>query len=59
MDKPFGEWNSFKIRMIGERVTVVFNGETVVDMRRWKIPSRTRSPRDSGGEKDEKLPPAG
>ena len=31
MDKPFGEWNSFKIKMIGERVTVVFNGETVVD----------------------------
>lgn len=31
MDKPFGEWNSFKIRMVGERVTVVFNGETVVD----------------------------
>lgn len=31
MDKAFGEWNSFKIRMIGERVTVVFNGETVVD----------------------------
>ncbi len=31
MDKPFGEWNQFKIRMIGERVTVVFNGETVVD----------------------------
>ena len=31
MDKPLGEWNTFKIRMIGERVTVVFNGETVVD----------------------------
>ena len=31
MDKPFGEWNTFKIRMIGEQVTVVFNGETVVD----------------------------
>lgn len=31
MDKPFGEWNQFKIRMIGERVTVVFNGEKVVD----------------------------
>ena len=31
MDKPFGGWNSFRIRMIGERVTVVFNGETVVD----------------------------
>lgn len=31
MDRPFGEWNQFKIKMIGERVTVVFNGETVVD----------------------------
>jgi hypothetical protein len=31
MDKPFGEWNSFRIRMIGERVTVIFNGEKVVD----------------------------
>jgi hypothetical protein len=31
MDKPFGEWNQFKITMIGERVTIVFNGETVVD----------------------------
>lgn len=31
MDRPLGEWNSFKIRMIGERVTVVFNGVTVVD----------------------------
>ncbi len=31
MDKPFGEWNRFHIRMIGERVTVRFNGEVVVD----------------------------
>ncbi len=31
MDKPFGEWNSLKMKMIGERVTVVFNGEVVVD----------------------------
>lgn len=31
MDKPFGEWNAFKIKMIGERVTVEFNGEVVVD----------------------------
>ncbi len=31
MDRPFGEWNSMKITMIGERVTVVFNGETVVE----------------------------
>lgn len=31
MDKPLGQWNTFKITMIGERVTVVFNGEKVVD----------------------------
>lgn len=31
MDRPFGEWNQLKITMIGQRVTVVFNGETVVD----------------------------
>ena len=31
MDKPLGEWNQFKITMIGERVTVEFNGEVVVD----------------------------
>lgn len=31
MDRPLGEWNSFKITMIGERVTIVFNGEKVVD----------------------------
>ena len=31
MDKPLGQWNSLKITMIGERVTVVFNGEKVVD----------------------------
>lgn len=31
MDKPFGEWNQFKITMVGERVTVIFNGEKVVD----------------------------
>jgi len=31
MDRPFGEWNTFQIRMIGERVTVTFNGKVVVD----------------------------
>lgn len=31
MDKPLGEWNSLKMTMIGEQVTVVFNGEVVVD----------------------------
>lgn len=31
MDRPLGEWNSLKITMLGELVTVVFNGEVVVD----------------------------
>jgi hypothetical protein len=30
MDKAFGEWNTFHIKMIGERVTVKLNGEVVV-----------------------------
>ncbi len=31
VDKPFGEWNTFLIKMIGERVTVTLNGELVVN----------------------------
>jgi hypothetical protein len=31
MDRPFGEWNEFRILMVGERVTVWLNGEKVVD----------------------------
>ena len=31
MDRPFGQWNTVKVTMIGERVTVVLNGEVVVD----------------------------
>lgn len=30
-DRPLGEWNSFRVRMIGERVTVHLNGQLVVD----------------------------
>ncbi|HYV35411.1 MAG TPA: DUF1080 domain-containing protein [Gemmataceae bacterium] len=30
-DKPFGEWNSFRIIMVGEKVTVWLNGKLVVD----------------------------
>jgi hypothetical protein len=30
-DKPVGEWNSFRIVMVGEKVTVYLNGELVVD----------------------------
>lgn len=30
-DKPVGEWNSFRIKMVGEKVWVWLNGELVVD----------------------------
>lgn len=30
-DNPLGEWNTFKIRMIGDKVTVYLNGELVTD----------------------------
>jgi hypothetical protein len=30
-DKPIGQWNSFRIKMVGEKVWVWFNGELVVD----------------------------
>jgi hypothetical protein len=30
-DKPFGEWNAFRILMVGERVTVYLNDKLVVD----------------------------
>lgn len=30
-DKPVGEWNTFYIRMVGERVTIKLNGQLVTD----------------------------
>ena len=30
-DKPFGEWNAFRIVMVGERVSIWLNGKLVVD----------------------------
>ena len=30
-DNPIGEWNTFRIKMIGEKVTIWLNGELVVD----------------------------
>jgi len=30
-DKPIGQWNTFYIKMLGERVTVKLNGELIVD----------------------------
>jgi hypothetical protein len=35
-DKPFGEWNTFRILMVGERVTVYLNGKLVVDFARME-----------------------
>ncbi len=31
MDRPTGEWNTFRIRMVGERVSVWLNGTLVTD----------------------------
>ncbi|MBN2024364.1 MAG: DUF1080 domain-containing protein [Pirellulales bacterium] len=31
LDRPFGEWNSLKIKMVGPNVTVVYNGKVVVE----------------------------
>jgi len=33
-DRPFGQWNSFRILMVGERVTVYLNEKLVVDFAR-------------------------
>jgi hypothetical protein len=30
-DKPFGEWNAFRILQVGERTTIWLNGQLVVD----------------------------
>jgi len=30
-DNPIGEWNTFHIKMVGEKVTIKLNGKTVVD----------------------------
>ena len=47
-DKPFGEWNTFRIRMVGARVSVWLNQQLVVDHaimenyydRKTPVPSR-------------------
>ncbi len=35
-DKPFGEWNTFRIVQVGERTTVYLNGKLVVDHARME-----------------------
>jgi hypothetical protein len=58
-DKPFGEWNSFRIIQVGERTTVYLNGKLVVDHARlenfWnrKLPLPKKGPiqlQTHGGE---------
>ncbi len=43
--KPMWEWNSFDITFIGRWVTIVFNGETIIDRR--EIPGLTGGALDS------------
>lgn len=58
-DKPFGEWNRFRILMVGERVTIWLNEKLVVDHARlenyWnrKVPLLKKAPillQTHGGE---------
>jgi hypothetical protein len=58
-DKPFGQWNQFRILQVGERTTVYLNGKLVVDHARlenfWdrKLPLRKKGPiqlQTHGGE---------
>ncbi|MEA1997131.1 MAG: DUF1080 domain-containing protein [Gemmatimonadota bacterium] len=40
-DRPVGQWNRYEITMVGDRVTVVLNGKTVIDNARLPgIPKR-------------------
>jgi hypothetical protein len=58
-DRPFGQWNSFRILQVGERTTVYLNGKLVVDHARlenfWnrKLPLPRKGPiqlQTHGGE---------
>src|SRR5205085_6981417 len=49
-DRPFGEWNSFRIVQVGERTSVWLNGKLVVDHARmentyWEKDRKTPLPR--------------
>ena len=48
-DKPVGEWNTFRIIMVGDLVTVYLNGELVVD----------KVPLENYWERDKPLPAKG
>lgn len=55
-DKNIGEWNTFEITMKGDRLTVVLNGEKVIDNAQLTgIPERGRiALQHHGGKKDGK-----
>lgn len=48
MTKPVGEWNTYDITFIGRWVTIVFNGETIIN--RKEIPGLTGGALDSNEE---------
>ena len=48
-DKPFGEWNSFRILQVGQRTTVTLNGKLVVDRARMENYWDRKSPLPAKG----------
>ncbi len=48
-DKPLGDWNQFRVLMIGERVTVELNGKTVVDHARLENYFNRKTPVPKAG----------
>ncbi len=44
--KPAGEWNTMEITCKGPNVTIVFNGEKIIDIDQSKIPELKDKPRD-------------
>lgn len=59
-DKPVGQWNTFKITMKGERLTVVLNGKEVISNARLPgVPPRGRlALQHHGGMKNGQYSPA-
>lgn len=49
-DKPFGEWNQFRILQVGERTTVYLNGKLVVDFARMENYWDRKSPLPKAGK---------
>ena len=49
-DKPFGEWNQFRILQVGERTTVYLNGKLVVDHARMENYWDRKSPLPKAGK---------